>query len=343
MKKGIIILVTITLLISSLALVLSNVNRTISNGGQTYLDSSINSYSAHSNSFTSSSSRINLMEFNTYFSLIGEKGPTLAYPIAEVYSTYNSLLASTFLWNMQSSDGSVIMTFKNNILKVSINLTNFKKIQNNIPVDGYPGLMYGRECWFPFYGSTIQLPQLTLPQKLDSLPDFYSEVIFKLYKVNGSIDDFSYDIWLSQNPNVTVLQYPCIEVMIWMYHEENISSNPYFVKEGNVTVTAIINGSMENVTFTVYVLPHTGSSNGWVGVYYVSQQQLEGDIALPLSYLIKQSVYFASKIFPSLSPSQYYLNAIQVGMEFDNDPQGNANLGYELYGWYLIFNSTAGS
>ncbi|QGR19734.1 GH12 family glycosyl hydrolase domain-containing protein [Stygiolobus azoricus] len=338
MKKGIIILVTITLLISSLALVLSNVNHS----GKSYFSSSTNSYSAHSNSFTSSSIRINLMEFNTSFSLIGEKGPTLAYPIAEVYSTHNSLLASTFLWNIQSSDGVVNMTFKNGILKVSINLTNFKKIQNNIPVDGYPGLMYGREGWFPFYGSTIQLPQLTLPQKLDSLPKFYSEVDFKLYKVNGSIDDFSYDIWLTQDPNVTVLQYPSIEVMVWMYHEENISSQ-YFVKVGNVTVTAIINGSMENVIFDVYVLPHTGSSDGWIGVYYVSQEQLEGDITLPLSYLIKQSVYFASKIFPSLSPSQYYLNAIQVGMEFNNDPQGNANLGYELYGWYLIFNSTAGS
>jgi hypothetical protein len=81
--------------------------------------------------------------------------------------------------------------------------------------------------------------------------------------------------------------------MIWMYHKENISSS-YFVREGNVTITAVINGSIENETFTVYVLPHTGSTNGWIGVYYVSQKELEGNVSLPLSYLIKQSVNFAS-------------------------------------------------
>ena len=107
-----------------------------------------------------------------------------------------------------------------------------------------------------------------------------------------------------------------------------------------MTGTAFINGSLENETFTLYVLPHTGSANGWIGVYYVSQKELEGNISLPLSYLIKQSVNFASKVFPSLSSSQYYLNAIQVGMEFNNDPQGNAKLGYELYRWFLYFNST---
>ncbi|MEJ2771731.1 MULTISPECIES: hypothetical protein [unclassified Stygiolobus] len=53
-----------------------------------------------------------------------------------------------------------------------------------------------------------------------------------------------------------------------------------------MTGTAFINGSLENETFTLYVLPHTGSANGWIGVYYVSQKELEGNISLPLSYLI---------------------------------------------------------
>ena len=285
---------------------------------------------------------VNLMDFHTRFSLIGGKGPSLAYPVSEVYSVNNSLLASTFLWNMKSSEGVVNMTFYHNEVKVWVNLTDFQKIQTNIPVDGYPDLMYGSEGWFPFYGSTIMLPQLRLPMKLSSLPQFYSEVDFRLFKVRGTIDDFSYDIWLSQNPNVTYLQYPCIEVMVWMYHEEGIPSS-YFVKVGDLSVEAVINGTVRNVSFTVYVLPHTGSPNGWIGVYYVSDQQLEGNVSLPLSYMIKQSVYFASEVFPNLSPDQYYLDAIQVGMEFNNDSQGVAQLGYELYGWRLYFNYTPGS
>ena len=279
------------------------------------------------------------MGFSSYFSLISGRGPSLAYPVAELYGVNNSLLASTFLWNMGGSRGVVNMTFRPHALLVWVNLTNFKKIKDDIPVDGYPDVMYGSEGWFPFYGSTLMLPQLRLPVKLSSLPQFYSEVDFQLFKVRGTIDDFSYDIWLSQNPNVTYLQYPCIEVMVWMYHEENVSSN-YFVEVGDLSVEAVINGTVRNVSFTVYVLPHTGSANGWIGVYYVSDQQLEGNVSLPLSYMIEQSVRFAGKVFPNLSPGEYYLDAIQVGMEFDNDLQGVAQLGYELYGWWLYFNYT---
>ena len=281
------------------------------------------------------------MGSGSHFSLIGERGPSLSYPIAEVYSTNNSLFASTFLWNMAGSRGAVNMTFSRGILDVSVNLTDFKKVQSGIPVDGYPGLMYGTEGWFPFYGSTIMLPQLRLPMELTSLPEFYSEVDFQLFQDKGTVDDFSYDIWLSQSPNVTSLEYPCIEVMVWMYHEEKIASN-YFVEVGNLTVEAVVNGSVRNVTFTVYVLPHTGSANGWVGVYYVSDEQLLGNVSLPLSYMVKESVHFAAKVFPSLSQDEYYLDAIQVGMEFDNDQQGNAVLGYRLYGWWLYFNYTPG-
>lgn len=284
---------------------------------------------------------VNLMGSDSHFSLIGERGPSLSYPIAEVYSTSNSLFASTFLWNMASSQGVVNMTFSRGTLNVWVNLTDFKKIQSEIPVDGYPGLMYGSEGWFPFYGSTIMLPQLKLPMNLTSLPEFYSEVDFQLFQSKGVIDDFSYDIWLSQHPNATSLEYPCIEVMVWMYHEEKIASN-YFVEVGNLTVEAVVNGSIKNVTFTVYVLPHTGSANGWVGVYYVSDEQLLGNVSLPLSYMIKESVHFAAKVFPSLSQDRYYLDAIQVGMEFDNDQQGTALLGYRLYGWWLYFNYTPG-
>jgi len=274
-----------------------------------------------------------LMASNATFSLLGGWGSSLSYPIAEIYTPYNSLLVSTFLWNIRSAEGFVNMTFSHGYLNVSIKLSHVVKIQKDINVDGYPTLMYGKEGWFPFYASTIDIPRLELPQKLTTLPNFSSTVDFSLYGVNGTIDDFSYDIWLSQNPNVTYLQYPCIEIMIWIYHEENISSR-YFVEEGRLTVQATVNGSEENVTFTVYVLPHTGSSNGWIGVYYVSDKNLKGNITLPLSYLIIRSIYFVDKVFPSLSASEYYLDAIQVGMEF-NDENGYADLGYALYGWWI--------
>ena len=74
-----------------------------------------------------------------------------------------------------------------------------------------------RRAGSSFYASTIDIPRLELPQKLTTLPKFSSTVDFSVYDFNGTVDDFSYDIWLSQNPNVTYLQYPCVEIMIWIY------------------------------------------------------------------------------------------------------------------------------
>jgi len=53
---------------------------------------------------------VDLMYSNASFSLIGQRGPTLAYPIAKIYTPTNSLMMSTFLWNMASSEGVVNMT-----------------------------------------------------------------------------------------------------------------------------------------------------------------------------------------------------------------------------------------
>jgi len=49
-----------------------------------------------------------------------------------------------------------------------------------------------------------------------------------------------------------------------------------------------------------------------------------------LSYFIFQSFNFIDKIFPFLSASQYYLDAIKIRMKFNND-NGYANLRYDLY------------
>jgi hypothetical protein len=122
--------------------------------------------------------------------------------------------------------------------------------------------------------------------------------------------------------------------MVWMYHEEQLNPQ-YFVKVGELVVPAVVNGTRLNVTFDVYVLPHTGFSDGWVGVYYVPEVQLLGNVSLPLGYMVKESVSFAQKIFPSLNANSYYLNAIQLGMEFNND-NGTAKLGYVLYGWSFV-------
>ncbi len=253
--------------------------------------------------------------------------------MSEVYTPDGSLLISPFIWNMKYAEGYLNMTYHGSTLNVDINLTHFKPITPTISVDGYPGVMYGQECWFPFAGKSVS-PILKLPTPVEGLPQTESYLTYRLWVKNGSIHDFSYDIWLTQNPNVTYLEYPDVEIMIWLYHQANITSK-YYVYEGEITERAIVNGTEMNLTFSVYVLSHTGSSNGWIGVYYLSHQQLEGEVGVPLTDMIQASFHFIDRVFPNLNESSFYLDAIQAGMEFSNDITGTAVMGYSLYNWTI--------
>ena len=99
-------------------------------------------------------------------------------------------------------------------------------------------------------------------------------------------------------------------------------------------VPIYVNGSEITCTFTAYILPHTGSSNGWIGAYYLSNKSLEGKVSIPLTFFIKDEFQWIDKIFPTVNESSYYLDGIQVGMEF-NDYDGIAELGYTLYCWIM--------
>ncbi len=236
------------------------------------------------------------------------------------------------MWNYRSAQGTVNLTYKAyKGLYVAINVTSFKKINPSIDVDGYPG--NSQEYWFPFQGRTVESNLLNLPINVTKLPVIDSLLNYTVWDNNGVIDDFSYDIWLTTNPNTTNLQFPDIELMIWLYHQSNITSS-YFIKEGELNVTIYVNGTRLIDTFVIYVLPHTGSSSGWIGVYFLSEKNLEGAVKIPLSLFIENEFEYIEKVFPQVSKQSYYLDAIQVGMEF-NDINGSANLGYMLYSWYL--------
>lgn len=283
---------------------------------------------------TSTNTTANILLYNKLgtFTALGKYQSDSAYSMAEVYTPNASLFISPFLWNMKYTKGEANLTYVGQVLYVYVNFTDFKKITPSIPVDGYRGIMYGQELWFPFAGTTELSPALPLPMKVDQLPPFYSTLSYTLFVNKGVIDDFSYDIWLTQNPNTTYVAFPDVEIMIWLYHNETLTH--YFVYEGEIQVPIVVNGTVMEDNFSVYVLPHTGSTNGWIGVYYVSEKQLKGNVTVPLSQLIKNSSTFIDKIFPNISASQYYLNAIQVGMEF-NDINGSVNAGYTLYSWVI--------
>ncbi|BCS93592.1 GH12 family glycosyl hydrolase domain-containing protein [Metallosphaera javensis (ex Sakai et al. 2022)] len=267
-------------------------------------------------------------------SILGSYLSQSRYSMSELYANGSSLFLSPFLWNVRTALGVTNMTLTP-YLNVTVKMTQITKITPSIPVDGYPGLMYGEEGWFPFAGKTLVSPLLPLPEKISDLPQFYSILKFRVFQNLGVIQDFSYDIWLTRDPNTTYLKYGDFEVMIWMYGSDYITQNKYFIFTGYMTFPVLVNGTLKNMSWAVYVLPRTGSATGWTGVYLLPPQNLQGTVGIPITHVLQNLNPYLQRANVNYNES-YYLDAIQVGMEF-NDSSGTADLGYTLYSWYLNF------
>jgi hypothetical protein len=251
--------------------------------------------------------------------------------MVEVYGNNFSLFISPFLWNLGYGIGNVNITYDFSYIKVFANLTKIKKITPSIPVIGYPGIMYGQEYWFPFAGKTQMLTSLKLPMKVKYLPEFSIIVNYSVFKSLGKITDLSYDIWLTSNPNKTTLGRGDLEVMIWLYYEQDISQLKYYQKVGVLSIPTYINSTYRILNLQVWLLNY--SAGGWALVILQLPEPISsGKISLPISTILKSLDSFLIGWKESVTES-YYLNAIQFGMEFDGD---NVNLGYYLYSFQIF-------
>lgn len=266
----------------------------------------------------------------TNFSIVGTYQ---YYGQATLYSQNVSIIASTDLWNIKYAKGDVNMTFYNNYLSTKINLYNLMETTPEFVVAGYPNLLYGEESWWNL-GPTEESPYLSLPMKISDLPDFYSIVNYTLYNVNGTIDDFSYDIWITRNtPYPSSLGSQDIELMIWTYWSGSLAG--VFPYAGTLNIPTIVNGTVYNYSFQVYVRP-SSSSTSWVTVFVLSPVKLQGEVGIPIGYVLKNLGLFTSLAGLNFNASQYYLDAIQLGMEFHANSNGYANLGYNIYYWKIL-------
>lgn len=126
--------------------------------------------------------------------------------------------------------------------------------------------------------------------------------------------------------------------MFWMWYTQNLSHVRYYAYEGTLDIPTFLNGTLENYPWSVYVLNY--SADGWTLMVFTSSRQLQGSVGIPIGWVLKESTQFLYNQGWRASLSAYYLDAIQVGMEFNNAPNGSVDVGYNLYQWYLNFNST---
>lgn len=273
--------------------------------------------------------------------LIGSYLSDSQYSMAMFYVNSSfSYGVSTFLWNIHISSnnpdyatyGGTYMTYNGKFWNITEKMWHIVLQNLELHIIGYPGFIIGYEDWFPFdgLGKTLGSP---IPAPISSVKELWSTINYSVWYNTGIIVDFSYDIWLT---NVNPLDYPylelnysdALEVLVWIYHQETLSSP--FVYLYNVTFQAIVNGTEENLTFEMYELPRTGGPNGWPGIYFVLPNNgfPSASISLPLG----EMAYYAASI---IGDKNFYLDAIQVGMESYYSNNDSVDLGYFLYSFNI--------
>ncbi|BBD73529.1 hypothetical protein HS1genome_1918 [Sulfodiicoccus acidiphilus] len=179
---------------------------------------------------------------------------------SEPFQALNTSTAyvGTNLWNLApNSRGEVSMYVNSSGLTTQVELCEAFQGANEGGVVGYPEVDYG-ELFYNQGGTWIHpgSPQenLTFPVRLSNFEsgDYEATVGYVLSKSTAPYD-FAFDIWISNSTPSE--DWNGAEVMVWLSHTEIYMGT--FVK--SESIPTVINGSVQEVSWTLYTLPHGGS------------------------------------------------------------------------------------
>ncbi len=231
------------------------------------------------------------------------------------------------LWNLVSANGNTTMKYIGGKLLTN---SSFNDVKSNVDtILGYPEVAYGYNLEDQMFGDR-QNTSLIFPVKFSAFErlNFTSTANFsfeKLYPSNIPID-FSYDLWLEQNPssgNMPTSQD--LEVMIWMYCQDN---QPIGQQIGSFHMDASFNGNTINATWEIWY----GKANAWPTVSFILEDPavtMNSNISLNISkFIIEGGIVSGENL------SNHTLMGIEMGNEF-----GNENLSTNISEWVLSYYS----
>ncbi|WP_427971924.1 hypothetical protein [Acidilobus sp.] len=253
-------------------------------------------------------------------------------------------MISPMLWNLVGGSGNVTMVLSGGHLYVYINVTGVSRAIKFTPVVGFPDIMYGWYSWGPFYTRTSSYGFLSLPMPASEVPDLWSVVNYSLSLSRGAYNDFSYDIWLVRSPGATSLGPSDVELMLWMYANQSLAGLPYWVTWRPVTMPTLINGTIKNVTYQVFILPRNGGPSGWMLIILIPEVNesggqyhglLKGEYGVDLGELMNETLNIIGEFNGTQWEQGLYLSVIQLGAEVDA-PGGDMMMNFNVSSWYLV-------
>jgi hypothetical protein len=251
------------------------------------------------------------------------------------------------LWSTPSAHGTVTMALAP-ALQTSVALT---QITGTTGIVGYPELIYGYKPFGPL--TTSQSPAMLFPIALNKLPNVWLMTDYKMSVSDSNLpSNLAYDLWITQAYKGTGVKKGDIELMIWLYRNDDQPAGKLQPLE-TFTTPLWVNGTLQNGTFDVYAadptLPnHTSELVTFVlrgaagqGAGVVSGGYSGGVVGFNLLpfFTQVQRTLSAAYGWSAGTVNAEYLNGIEFGTEFTPDKQ-QANFSWVLNHMCMVMPKT---
>lgn len=273
------------------------------------------------------------------YTLLVPNGTTPAAAESTSSSWPSSMMASTYIgdgyvmltpypWNSKEWTGEISVLYNGSSVLASVNEIYRQKYNSYAPVLGYPSVRYG--CDPLFSACTVVAPILPLPVPVNGVGHVYSILDYGLHRGTCNITDFSYDIWINHGSGLTSEDY---EIMLWLYYAESPASSSWYTDLGGGYLTLLINGSL--VQEHVEVFAHFYANPWSLVIVTLDNPIANGSVGVDLGQLLSLVNSLISKQGHSLNGLQ--LTSIDIGLEYDGEPNANLTCYYIINKWALAY------
>jgi hypothetical protein len=250
------------------------------------------------------------------------------------------------LWSTPSASGKVTMALTP-ALQTNVGLTQITGVTGIV---GYPEIIYGYKPFGPL--TTSQSPAMLFPIALNKLPNVWLMTDYTMSISDANLPaNLAYDLWITQAYKGTSVKKGDVELMIWLYRNDDQPSGKLQPLQ-TFTTPMWINGTLQNAIFDVYTadptLPNHTSElvtfvlRGAAGQGGVSGGYSRGVVGFNLLPFLSQVERTLSAAYgwSATALSAEYLNGIEFGTEFTPDKQ-QANFSWVLNHMCLVMPKSA--
>ena len=256
------------------------------------------------------------------------------YTMANVTSASGlSIVIMPNPWNTKSGGGTISVSACKDYVEASVVNYNVTAVNPPLTVLGYPEVIYGYKPWGQV--QTGESPLLELPERVGELPGILVYINYTVGFPNGR-GDFAFDIWVTRAYRPKSVGYGDLEIMVWLYTTPDNSPMGYRAPNFTVALPTVINGTVVNATWGVYV----ARSIPWTYMAFALEPPVRsGYVVFPLSSILAAAAQEWSRLF-NYSLYGMYLNDVEIGLEYSSiawPPVGvNVSAWYKIYSYGFV-------